>query len=161
MRRYTLLVTSALTILFVGLAPQTAVSQKAQKISGMVTGTQKVVSSFDLPSGGSLRRIFFELSVTANSPSNPFHLGNETCFAAYEFTASDSLVQGHGSCNLISPEGDIYWFTVEASGTEIQWKGIGGTGKFVGLEASGTAEVRADWPDGKHMAEWEGTMTKK
>ncbi len=139
-----------------------ATAQQPVKTSGMIAGTQEILSSIELPDGRSIRRVYMSLGVTADDPSLPWHLGSQDCLATYMFAADGSLIGGRGGCDLVSPEGDLWWLTFEANGTDpIRWKGPGGTGKFAGLEHSGTTVMSAEWGDGKVIGRWEGTMIKR
>ena len=50
----------------------------------------------------------------------------------------EEIVEGHGSCDAIDKDGDVWWltWTTEASG-ESTWTMIDGTGKYEGLSGSG------------------------
>ena len=163
MKRYHLLTVAAGALLIAALAPQGANAQEAMKTAGMISGTQKVLSSIELPDGRTIRRIMFSVGVTADDHSSPWHLGSQDCLATYMFAADGSQIGGRGACDFVSPEGDLWWLTFEASGSTdpVQWKGLGGTGKFTGIEHSGTTVTNAEWGDGKVIGRWEGTMTKK
>ena len=144
------------------LLPRPTLAQEAMATSGSIAGSQKVLSSIELPDGRTIRRIMFSVGVTADDTSSPWHRGNQDCFATYMFAADGSLIGGRGVCDFVSPEGDLWWLTLEASGdAPLRWKGLGGTGKFAGIEHSGTSVIEAEWGDGKVVGRWEGTMTKK
>lgn len=162
MRNYHILIVASCALLVAALAPQAATAQETTRTAGMVAGTQKVVSSIELPDGRTIRRIIFNLGVTADDRSSPWHLGSQDCFASYTFAADGSLIGGRSMCDFVSPDGDIAWLTLEASGSDpVRWKVMGGTGKFVGIEHSGTTVMSAEWGDGKVIGRWEGTMTKQ
>lgn len=159
MKLHALVLVAAGSLTVAALAPQNAVAQEAT--AGLVTGHQKVVSSMELPDGRTIRRVMLSLGVTADDPSSIWHLGSQDCFATYMFDADDSLIGGRGACDFISTNGDMWWLTLEASGDDpIRWKGLGGTGKFAGVEHSGTTVTQAEWGDGKLIGRWEGTMTR-
>ena len=100
--------------------------------------------------------------MTADDPSSPWHLGSQDCLATYTFAADGSLIGGRGLCDFISPDGDLGWLTLEASGEEpSRWEFIGSTGKLAGIEHSGTTVIEAEWADGKVVGRWEGTMTRR
>ncbi len=162
MRRFHLPTVAAGALLVAALAPQGATAQEAMRTAGIVSGTQKVLSSIELPDGRTIRRIMLSVGVTADDHSSPWHLGNQDCLATYMFAADGSLIGGRGVCDFVSLDGDIWWLTFEASGTDpIRWKGLGGTGKFAAVEHSGTTVVNAEWGDGKMIGRWEGTMTMR
>jgi hypothetical protein len=157
------LLTLAAGVLLVSMfLPRTASAQQTMATGGNVSGTQKVLSSIELPDGRTIRRIMFSVGVTADDPASPWHLGSQDCFATYMFAADGSLIGGRGVCDFVSTEGDLWWLTLEASGDDpIRWTGLGGTGKFAGVDHSGTTVMKAEWGDGKVIGRWEGTMTRK
>ena len=160
MKKYSHLTVAVGALIAATLVPQEATAQQAT--AGMISGTQKIVSSMELPDGRTIRRIMFSVGVTADDPSSIWHLGNQDCFATYMFAADGSLIGGRGLCDFVSPEGDLWWLTLEASGDDpIRWTGLGGTGKLAGVEHSGTTVTQAEWGDGKIVGRWEGTMTRK
>jgi len=160
MKIHPLLTIAAGALISATFVPQEAAAQQAT--AGMFSGTQKIVSSMDLPDGRTIRRIMLSVAVTADDTSSIWHLGNQDCFATYMFAAHGSLIGGRGLCDFVSPEGDLWWLTLEASGDDpIRWTGLGGTGKLAGIEHSGTSVTQAEWGDGKMVGRWEGTMTKK
>ncbi len=158
--RMPFLTVAAAALLVASVLPQKAAAQ--QPTAGMVAGTQKVIGSMELPDGRTIRRVMVSVSVTADDTSSPWHLGSQDCFATYEFAADGSLIGGHGLCDLISPNGDLAWLTLHASAdAPLRWTVIGGTGKFAGVEHSGTTVTQAEWADGKFVGRWEGTMSEK
>jgi hypothetical protein len=160
MKLHSLVMIAAGTLIAATLVPQEAAAQQAT--AGIVSGKQKVVSSMELPDGRTIRRMMLSLEVTADDTSSIWHLGSQDCFATYMFAADGSLIGGRGLCDFVSPDGDLWWLTLEASGDDpIRWKGLGGTGKFAAVEHSGTTVTQAEWGDGKMVARWEGTMTEK
>jgi hypothetical protein len=162
MRRYLLLTFAAGILMVAALAPQPAFSEEATATAGMVSGHQKVLSEIELPDERTIRRLKFSVGVTADDHTSPWHLGSQDCFATYIFAADGSLEGGRGLCDFISPDGDVWWLTLEASGTDpVRWKGLGGIGKFADIEHSGTTVMNAEWGDGKIIGRWEGTMSKK
>lgn len=160
MKMYFRLTVAAGAFIAATLVPQEAAAQQAT--AGMVSGTQKVISSMELPDGRTIRRIMFSVGVTADDPSSIWHLGSQDCFATYMFATDGSMIGGRGLCDFVSPEGDLWWLTLEASGDDpLRWTGLGGTGKLAGVEHSGTTVTQAEWGDGKFVGRWEGTMTNK
>lgn len=142
--------------------PRGVNAQEAVSTGGMVSGTQEVMSSIELPDGSILRRIMFSVGVTADDHESPWHLGSQDCLASYVFAEDGSLIGGRGMCDFVSPEGDLAWLAFEASGSEpVVWAVVGGTGKFEGIEHSGTTVIEAEWGDGKVIGRWEGTMRKR
>ncbi len=142
--------------------PAEAQMGQAVRTGGMVTGSQEVVSEFPQPDGRVIRRVHMSLVVTADDPASIWHLGSQDCLATYTFAADGSLIGGRGACDLVSPGGDVWWLTLEARGTDpIRWRGLGGTGRFAGVEHSGTTVAQAEWGDGKWAGRWEGTMTRR
>jgi len=157
------LVLSILVTSLLAVGAERASAQAEVATAGYVSGFQEVVDEIPLENGRTIRRIRLRLAVTADDPKNPFHLGSQDCFATYTFAADGALEGGHGACDFISPEGDVWWLALEASGDgPIRWHGFGdGTGKLAGLEHAGTTVTVAEWGDGRVVGRWEGKMTKK
>ena len=160
MRRSQYIACGLAASLVAAITPLAAAAQTTTETGGMVSGTQKVVSAIELPDGRTIRRIYFSVGVTSDDHDSPWHLGSQDCLATYMFAADGSLIGGHGACDFVSPDGDLWWATLEASGTDpVRWMGVGGTGKFEGVDHSGTTVISAEWEDGKVIGRWEGTMT--
>lgn len=162
MKSYHIRAVASCAFVVTALAPRGATAQEATRTAGMVVGTEQVVSSIELPDGRTVRRIMFQLGVTADDNQSIWHLGSQDCFATYVFAADGAMIGGRGVCDFVSPEGDIAWITLEASGSDpIRWTSLGGTGKFAGVHNSGTTVMLAEWGDGKLIGRWEGTMTRQ
>ena len=160
MKRYRSFTGALTALLIAALTPSGATAQTAVETGGIVSGTQKILSEIELPDGRAIRRIYLSASVTADDNTSPWHLGSQDCLATYMFAADGSLIGGRGLCDFVSPDGDLWWLTLETSGTDpIRWQGLGGTGKFAGIEHSGTTVLLAEWVDGKFISRWDGTMT--
>jgi hypothetical protein len=160
MKRYQPFVGALTALLIAALTPSGATAQTSVETGGIVSGSQKILSEIELPDGRVIRRIYLSASVTADDNTHPWHLGSQDCLATYMFAADGSLIGGRGSCDLVSPDGDMWWLTLEASGTDpIRWQGLEGTGKFAGVEHSGMTVLLAEWEDGKFISRWDGTMT--
>lgn len=159
MHRFTTLAAALLLTLVV---PRSGTAQESMATGGYVAGSQKVMSEIALPDGNVLRRVMFSVGVTADDPENPFHLGSQDCLGSYVFTAAGSLINGRGMCDFVSPDGDLWWLTIDiADDGTVYWSGDKGTGKLAGIEHSGTTVMQAEWADGKVVGRWEGTMTRK
>jgi hypothetical protein len=162
MKMHRLFALAAAVFLVSPFLPNPALAQRSMATGGFVSGSQKVLNSIELPDGRSIRRLMFSVGVTADDPASPWHLGSQDCFATYMFAADGSLIGGRGVCDFVSPDGDIWWLTLEASGDDpVRWRSLGGTGKFAGIEHSGTTIINAEWSDGKVVGRWEGTMTRR
>ncbi|MBT8400364.1 MAG: hypothetical protein KJO98_07810 [Rhodothermia bacterium] len=97
------------------------------------------------------------MSVTSDDAESPFHLASQDCFATYIF--EDGVpVEGHGACDGISVEGDMWWLSLQVGDDGlIHWRMTGGTGRFTNLQTSGTTQLVAEWDDGKFVGRFEGT----
>ncbi len=125
--------------------------------SGYVAGTQDVLSSIVLADGRTANRLLFQLTVTSDDTQSPFHLATQDCFATYIFD-EDVPVKGHGACDGISVEGDMWWLSVQIGDDGlVHWRMTGGTGRFADLQTSGTTQLVAEWEDGKFISRFEGT----
>ena len=145
-----------LVVLF--LAP----TGNADEVNGHVSGSQKELSSIALENGQVVRRILFHLGVITDTQEAPFHGANQQCLATYIFAADGALVKARGGCDGIDPDGDVWWmtFTIEGDGP-VRWRNVDGTGKYAGLESSGTTDIISEWGDGLVIGRFEGTYSER
>jgi hypothetical protein len=67
------------------------------------------------------------------------------------------MVEGHGACDGIDPDGDVWWIKIDlAPNAPISWTITAGTGKYVGLAMSGTNTAIAEHADGIALGRFEG-----
>ncbi len=136
---------------------------RAQSVEshGYVSGTQEVMTSVPLADGLVARRILFRAVVTGDDEKSPYHLASQDCFASYIFS-DDMPVGGRAACDGISPDGDIFWLSIEMSSDGVvHWRSTGGTGKFSNLVTSGTTRIVAQMDGGKFVGRYEGTYSSK
>ena len=78
------------------------------------------------------------------------------------FSKDGAALGGNGYCDGITATGDIWWIRIElgADGM-VRWTHLGGTGQLDGITASGTTKNLAEFSDGKVIARFEGTYTRK
>jgi len=137
-------------------------SAQAADLSGIVSGTQKETASMPLSGDRVAKRMRFKLTVVTDDAENPFNLASQECMATYVFSKDGAPLGGHGYCDGINAAGDIWWIRVElGSDGMVTWTHLGGTGELGNYDAGGTTTTLAQFEDGKMIARFEGTMTKK
>ena len=135
-------------------------SAESARLDGYVTGTQEVALSTTLADGHVAKRITMSLTVVTDDQANPFNLASQDCVATYIYDRDDKPIGGKGFCDGISVDGHVWWLSIELRPDGIvNWKTLGGVGKFSTLQGSGTTTVLAELPDGKVIGRFEGTYS--
>ena len=132
-------------------------SVMAADVAGHSIGTQEVISSLPLNNGQTATRIAYHVGVVTDAQEGLFHGGTQQCLAAVVQNADGSTVEGHGACDGIDPDGDVWWisFTMEGD-APISWTIAGGTGKYEGLAMSGVTDFLVQHADGIFVGRFEG-----
>lgn len=129
----------------------------AADVAGHSSGTQEVIISVPLKNGLTATRVAYHVGVVTDTREGLFHGGTQQCLATIVQNADGSTVKGHGMCDGIDPEGDVWWisFTMEGD-APLSWTIAGGTGKYDGLAMSGVTNFVAEHADGIMVGRWEG-----
>lgn len=152
----------ALAVLALVLAPL-AFAQTMEGSGHAVYVTQSAKKS-PMPDGRMLVNNHVSGVLIADDTSSPFHLATHDCTGAYVAAAEGGPPQAQGSsCAAIDADGDIWWLAFtnldgEGGG---EWHILGGTGKFEGMEGSGTTDLLSASPDGRTTIRWTGSWTMK
>ena len=129
----------------------------AADVAGHSIGTQKVLSSLPLKNGLTATRVAYHVGVVTDAQEGLFHGGTQQCLATVVQNADGSTVEGHGACDGIDPEGDVWWISFEMQGdAPIRWAITGGTGKYDGLAMSGVTSFIVEHSDGIIVGRFEG-----
>ena len=129
----------------------------AADVAGHTTGTQKVVSSLPLKNGLIATRVVFHVGIVTDAQEGLFHGATQQCLATIIQNADGSTVEGHGACDGIDPDGDVWWLSFEVEGdSPFRWAITGGTGKYDGLAMSGVNTIIAEHADGIVLGRFEG-----
>ena len=152
----------ALAVMALVLAPL-ALAQTMEESGHAVYVTQSD-KKMPMPDGRMLGSNHIAGVLLADDPSSPLHLATHDCTGSYVVAAEGGPPQATGSsCAAMDADGDIWWlaFTNLNGDGEGEWHILGGTGKFEGMEGSGTTEVLSSSPDGRTTIRWSGSWTMK
>jgi hypothetical protein len=136
-------------------------SAVAADVEGFTSGTQKVLSTTPVKNGHTVTRVLYLVGIVTDAQEGPFHGGTQQCLATVINNADGSLVEGHGACDGIDPDGDVWWISLSMAGdSPIRWAITGGTGKYEGLAMSGVNKQIAQHADGIVLGRFEGNHAK-
>jgi hypothetical protein len=148
-----------LPLLVLGLAISLSCTSSAvaADVAGFSSGTLKVLSTTPLKNGRTAARVLYLVGIVTDAQEGPFHGGTQQCLATVINNADGSLVEGHGACDGIDPDGDVWWISLSMAGDgPIRWAITGGTGKYDGLAMSGVNNQIAQHTDGIVLGRFEG-----
>jgi hypothetical protein len=132
-------------------------SAVAADVTGYTSGTQKVISSIPLGNGLTAVRVLYLVGIVTDAQEGLFHGATQQCLATVIQNEDGSVVEGHGACDGIDPEGDIWWLSISMEGdSPIQWAVTAGTGKYEGLVTTGFNTAIAQHADGMILGRFEG-----
>ncbi len=132
-------------------------SAVAADTAGFTSGTAKVLSTMPLKNGLTATRVHYLVGIVTDAQEGMFHGGTQQCLATVISDAEGALVEGHGACDGIDPEGDVWWIAIDmAPDAPIRWTITAGTGKYEGLAMSGVNNAIAEHADGITLGRFEG-----
>lgn len=108
-------------------------------ISGKVPLTVIYHDETKLPDGSIVSRDHVRGTIEASDSAAMFDGNAQDCFGAIVFApGGEEIVQGHGYCDSVDKDGDVWWlaWTTDTSG-ESRWMITGGTGKYEGIAGTG------------------------
>ena len=153
-----------LPILGLGLAISLSCTSSAvaADAAGYGAGTQTVLSTMKLKNGRTVARVMSSIGLSTDAHEGRFHGGTQKCLASIVTGADGAVVEGHGSCDGIDPDGDVWWISLSLDGGgPYHWSITGGTGKYEGLSMSGVSNVVAEHEDGIVVVRFEGNYDKE
>jgi hypothetical protein len=113
----------------------------AADTAGFTSGTTKVLTTIPLKNGLTATRVHHLVGIV--------HGGTQQCLTTIISDAEGSVIEGHGACDGIDPDGDVWWIAIEmAPNAPIRWTITAGTGKYEGLAMSGVNNAIAEHADG-------------
>ena len=134
-------------------------SALAADTAGFTSGMSKVLSTMPLKNGLTATRIHYRVGVVTDTQEGMFHGATQQCLATVISDAEGALVEGHGACDGIDPEGDVWWIAIDmAPNAPIRWTVTAGTGKYEGLAMSGVNNAIAEHADGITLGRFEGNF---
>lgn len=134
-------------------------SAVAADTAGFTSGTSEVLSKIPLSNGQTATRIHYHVGIVTDAQEGMFHGGTQQCLATIISDANGSLIEGHGACDGIDPDGDVWWIAIDmASNAPIRWTITAGTGKYQGLAMSGINTAIAEYADGITLGRFEGNF---
>lgn len=140
--------------------PGTAAAEEYSR-KGRNLFTPGVEEVQELPGGGYLSRLHYHGFNISENPNDPLHLAAMDCIGL-ELHRPDGTWTGSGTCQHIDSDGDILWDWWQGDATGGTWGYTRGTGKFAGATGSGTwSTAETEFPDGRWIVPWEGTLITK
>jgi hypothetical protein len=110
----------------------------AADTAGFTSGTTEVLTTIPLKNGLTATRVHHLVGIVTDTQEGLFHGGTQQCLTTIISDASGSIVEGHGACDGIDPDGDVWWIAIDlAPNAPIRWTITAGTGKYEGLAMSG------------------------
>jgi hypothetical protein len=147
----------ALVSLALSLSLSCTSSVVAADTAGFTSGTTKVLATIPLKNGLTATRVHHLVGIVTDAQEGMFHGGTQQCLTTIISNAEGSIVEGHGACDGIDPDGDVWWITIEmAPDAPIRWTITAGTGKYKGLAMSGVNTGIAEYADGITLGRFEG-----
>jgi len=132
-------------------------SAVAADVAGYTSGTQKVLSSIPLKNGLTAVRVQYHVGIVTDAQEGLFHGATQQCLTTLIQNAEGSIVEGHGACDGIDPDGDVWWLSISMEGdSPIRWTVTAGTGKYQGIATSGINTLIAQHADGIVLGRFEG-----
>lgn len=129
----------------------------AADTAGFTSGTTKVLATIPLKNGMTATRVHHLVGIVTDAQDGMFHGGTQQCLSTIISNADGSIVEGHGACDGIDPDGDVWWIAIEmAPNAPIRWTITAGTGKYKGLAMSGVNNPIAEHADGVTLGRFEG-----
>ena len=131
----------------------------AADTAGFTSGTFKVLRTIPLKNGLTATRVHHRLGIVTDAQDGMFHGSTQECLSTFISDADGALIVGHGACDGIDPDGDVWWISIEmAPDAPIRWTVTAGTGKYEGLAMSGVNEAIAEHADGITLGRFEGNF---
>lgn len=118
----------------------------------------EVLSTVELPDGNMLVRTLAHGFSWSNEEAAVGGNGALECYGSSTMSPEGAQLDGSGTCEAIDPDGDIWWLWWDG-GMDGRFGFTGGTGKYAGIEGSGTWKLQTMFADGKNTNTWEGTWT--
>ncbi len=156
MKTRTLVLVSAAVVGVVVAGSVVRAELKKGKVTGRSVMVATVLDNTKLANGTAVRNTHAKGFTIGNEPGNPFDGACEDCFFSDVVAADGSVVSSVVHCLGIDRDGDVW--NVTSGAKEGTWVLVGGTGKFKGIEGSGTVKTDKEWPDGRVIYTWEGTI---
>lgn len=156
MRTCTLVLVSAALVGVMAAGTVVRAELKKGKITGHDLMVPITVDSAKLANGMTVRHTNQKGFTTGNEPGNPFDGACQDCFFSDVLAADGSVVSSTAHCQGVDRDGDTW--SVVTGAKEGTWVFVGGTGKFKGIEGGGTYKIDKEWPDGRALGSWEGSI---
>ena len=156
MKTRTLVLVSAAVVGVVVAGSVVRAELKKGKITGRSVMVATVLDTTKLANGTTVRHTHSKGFTVSNDPGSPFDGACEDVFLSDVLAADGTVVSSTASGDGVDRDGDAWSFV---SGTQPgTWVYAGGTGKFKGIEGGGTYKLEKEWPDGRAIYSWEGTI---
>lgn len=94
-----------------------------------------------------------------DDPASPLNLSAHDCKGT--IVDQGDRESGAGYCMATDKDGDVWWLSWTSDGrTGGNWQAIAGTGKYEGIEGSGTTTFVVGYPD-RSVVSYDGSLTLK
>jgi hypothetical protein len=140
----------------------------AQEASGRYATANGQEMTQELPDGSKIQISHYTQISFANDSNHPLDNMSSDCVGRFHMAANDTLVTGDGMCTGFDAQGNsaTFWWRVDQANTSDcpdlcgSWGYFNGTGKFKGIEGSGTWARDTMFQNGS-SGTWKGTAKLK
>jgi hypothetical protein len=78
-------------------------------------------------------------TISASVAGSALDKSKQVCVGATLVDAAGKTIEGHGSCDSVDADGDVWWLVYSTKGpSKSRWIVVGGTGKYKRLRGTGT-----------------------
>lgn len=120
----------------------TASLAAASQISGRISYTLTHLSDVKIVQKDKtfvLSRDMLSGTIAASVPGSALDKSKQVCVGATLVDAAGKTIEGHGSCDSVDADGDVWWLVYSTKGpSKSRWIVVGGTGKYKHLRGTGT-----------------------
>ena len=147
---------------FLLLAPASG-ARAGQEVTGggLAFRVPKASKTYKLADGRSVQQTTDAGYLTTTQPDNPLNMNTQNCSGTMIVGTDGKTGSGGGYCVSFDADGDTAWMWWRGDLNGGTWGFTEGTGKFKGVEGSGTWKTKQRWADGKFVDTWEGTWQMK
>lgn len=137
----------------------------AKEVKGSGTGSYVQISAEETPlaNGGKVVHTIAKGTLICDDPANSMHLATQDVAGTFVYNADGDMIKGTGYADGVDLDGDTWtlqWNLVDDfSGNN--WVHIDGTGKYAGIQGSGSTVNLVIHSDGRQVIRWEGVWTMK
>ena len=158
----------AVMILLLGGGTSTAFAQRSGTVGGRFASHTISQDQTEMPDGSMMVTIHYHQTAFADDQSHPLDNISNDCVGMLQVSGEGAAMSASGSCFGIDADGDrvASWWRMDEGGTDDcpvmcgSWGFFAGTGKFEGLEGSGTWEQKTTFAN-SDTGTWRGSYTMR